>query len=346
MYQTIGYLNIPNFYLQLHHLYYPNKKQEIMVVGGSAKEHGIIMEASDKAMEKGIRADMLTLDAFQQCPEMKIILPDEKKYTDYLEKIWFLLEKFSLKNIQETYHSFFLFFPRYFNILNTLKELQNLIRSKWHLQTRIGLSPNKYMARLAGTVCPVNQIMLIDHKNANELLSHIRIEEIPELNTGDIQILKMAGIQTVHDVLNLNLHELKFFLQNKAHLLYYNYVVQLKTIQEENFIFKEIIFYQTQNDLQLIFGQVKELLQKIFINLSTRWQTINKIKLYVEYIDNINCTFTKKLPSTQSYPDLIQLLSSTFHKLTRRVRIKKIGLYTFYSQYKQNDLAHIQAFAM
>ena len=334
MYKTICYLTIPSIYWQIHTLFFPGQKGKPVVIGGSVQNYGIVIETCPLAYKKGIRPGMLSLHARNLVHDIQIIPPDQENYSCFIKKIISMMENFSLKWIGNSYNSFFLFLPDYFNLLSTVKELQYDIKHKWSLNTQVGLSDNKYMARLAGGLSAVNEILHIDKNNASKILSDTNIKHIPELTKDDISKLNMVGINTIHDLFRLNLYHLRFFLGDKGELLYYNYICQIKTVGEtDNFTYEEIFFYNTSNNFKVITDTLKKRAVIILHDLEKKDSTImiNKIKVYIEYIDNKNLMLTKKIPEKNNIRAGIKYISFILYKFKRRVRIKKVGLYFFHT---------------
>ncbi len=334
MYKAICYLTIPSFYRQINTLFSPHTKNKPVVIGGSPQNYGIVMETSSSAYKCGIRPGMLSTHACTIMPDLKIIPPDQENYSYFIKKIINMMDNFSLKWTGNSYNAFFLFLPDYFNLLSIVKEIQYDIRHKWSLNTQVGLSDNKYVARLASRLSSANELLHIDKNNASKILSDTNIEHIPELTNDDLNKLNMAGINTINDLFGMDLYYLRFFLGDKGELLYYNYICQIKTVRDvDNFTYEEIFFYNTSNNLKTIINTLKKRTVIILHDLEKKDRTImiNKIKVYIEYIDNKNLMLTKKLPGKNNIKESTRYLSSIFHKFKRRVRIKKAGLYFFHT---------------
>ncbi len=334
MFNSICYLTIPSFYWQIHALFYPKDADKPVLIGGSTQNYGIVMETSPAAASAGIRPGMLSFHARSLLPDIEIIPPDEENNDSFIKKIRNIIERFSVKWIQDKYNSFLLFLPDYFNLLSTVKEIQYDIRSKLNLNTQAGLSDNKYMARLAGRLSGPGELLHVDKTNAAKILSRANIEDIPELTENDIDKLHLAGISTIHDLFGLDLYHLRFFLGDKGEMLYYNYICQVKTVRDKgNFFYDEIFFYNTCNDLKAMIDKIKKNVRGILHEkLKQDDIMINRIKIYMEYVDNKDYILTKKIKGKNNPNAVIRHIASLLQKFTRRVRIKKIGLYFFHTQ--------------
>ena len=334
MFKSICYLTIPSFYWQINALFYPENTEKPVLIGGSTQDHGIVMETSPAAASAGIRPGMLSFHARNLLPDVEIIHPDEETYDYFIKKIKNIIEKFSVKWVQEKYNSFLLFLPDYFNLLSTVKEIQYDIRKKLNFNTQAGLSDNKYMARLAGRLSGPNELLHVDKNNAAKILSSAGIEHIPELTGKEIEKLHLAGADTIHDLFGLDLYHLRFFLGDKGEMLYYNYICQVKTMRDKNnFFYNEIFFYNTCNDLKAMIDKVKKNVRRILHEkLKQDDIMINRIKIYMEYVDNKDYILTKKILGKNSTNAIIRHIASLLQNFTRRVRIKKIGLYFFHTQ--------------
>ncbi|MBN1897975.1 MAG: hypothetical protein JW827_04290 [Spirochaetes bacterium] len=318
--------------MQIYSLFFPKEKK--LLVGGQPEHYGIVMEVSREAALKGVRENMLTLDARNLIPEIQIIPPDVRRGDYFLKKIIKAIDNFSLKWVQDRYNSFYLFLPDYFEFTATLKKMQNLIRFDLGISTQIGVSSNKHMARLAGSVGKTKEILYINRQNASAVLKDINIEWLQELNRTDIEKLNLAGIRSIDQLFDLDLYKLRFFLGEKAEVIYYNYICQLKTIRDAtDFVYEEIIFYNTVNNLKIVLERIKAKLKGIFLILTGHHMSFNRAKIYIEYVDDKNYIFSKKIKKPDPCKELIGYISSHLYRTSRRVRVKKIGLFVFYNNY-------------
>lgn len=331
MIKKICYLKIPSFYWQIQCLFFPELKKKPVVIGGSVKNYGIVMEVSPLAEQGGIRPGMLSIYARGLLPDVKFIAPDHQHYEQFLKKIINIMDNFSVKLIKDTYNAFFLFLPDYFHLISTVKEIQHLIFSKYSINIQAGLSDNKYVARLAAQLTAYGDMLYIDKNNALKVLSHSKIENIYELTEDEIKKLKLAGINTISDLFQLDLYQLRFFLRDKGDLLYYNYISHVKTVREtDKFIYEEILFYNTINQLPLIMTIVKVRIKCLLNYMIKKNVSIFKCKVYIEYVDNKHYIYTRKLKKRNFMKEIISTVSSLLNQTRRRVRIKKMGFYFFY----------------
>ncbi len=332
MVKKICYLKIPLFYWQMQCLFFPELKKKPVVIGGSVKNYGIVMEVSPLAVQSGIRPGMLSVYARQLLPDVVFIPPDSQHYEQFLKKIINIMDNFSVKLIKDTYNAFFLFLPDYFHLISIVKEIQYLIFLKYSINTQAGLSDNKYVARLAAQLTAYRDMLYIDKNNALKVLSLAKIEDIYELTEDEIKKLKLAGVNTISDLFELDLYQLRFFLGDKGELLYYNYISQVKTVREtDKFIYEEVLFYNTVNQLPLIMTIVEVRIKHLLNHIIKKTINISKCKVYIEYVDNKNYIYTRKLKKKKFMKEIISTISFLLNQTRRRVRIKKMGFYFFYT---------------
>ena len=95
----------------------------------------------------------------------------------------------------------------------------------------------------------------------------------------------------------------------------------------------EIFFYNTCNNFKTVIKTMKRRTISILRDLEKRDRDIiiNKVKVYIEYVDDKNYILTNKLPGRNSIKAAVRYVSSLLYKFKRRVRIKKIGLYFFHT---------------
>ncbi|MDD5067431.1 MAG: hypothetical protein PHF84_10350 [bacterium] len=322
-YRIIGYLKVPDFYLQLHSLFYREGPDEAVVIGGSVREYGVVLESSPAACRRGVRSGMLCSAAKAIDPSIRIVPPDTKNYDHFVKKIIDIISDFSLKCIKDRYDSFYLFLPDYFFLEPTIRQIQERVRMKLHLRTQTGISVNKCMARLAAAMARLDQIFQVDAKNVHEAFQGQTVDRIEELNLEQRNKLKLAGIRFLHQLLPLSLNELRFLLEEKAETVYHNYIALLKTTKEEDrFIYDEIIFHNARNNRR----SMKEAVSDRMEQLLRAFPRIEKLKILVGYIDNKDYIFSKKIGGPVTSRMLTGCLMKLVDRMKRRVRIRRIKI--------------------
>ncbi|MBU1076387.1 MAG: hypothetical protein KKH98_03790, partial [Spirochaetes bacterium] len=177
----ICYLKIPLIYTQINSLFHPQLKGEPVIIGGGPEEYGIVMEASFPARKRGIRSGMLSSHARQILPAVQFMPPDNIHYEQFIKKIMQIADGFSVKLIKDAYNAFYLFLPDYFHLTRAVSEFQYEIYSKLNIHTMVGLSDNKYVARLAAELAGFNGMLHIDKTNADAVFSDVNVDLIQEL---------------------------------------------------------------------------------------------------------------------------------------------------------------------
>lgn len=323
MHKIISYLLIPDFHLQLHCLYYPADRRIPLLIGGSADEYGLVLEASGKAREQGLRPGMRCSDAAVRCPGIKIASPARERYSDYSSRILRITASFSLKSRKDLYNSFYLFLPDYFHRTETIRRIQKEIKNKLGLSTRMGVSVNQRSARLAALAAAPDQALFLDRQNAANVFKGRPVSMIRELDAGQEEKLRMAGVRTIPDLLNLGLDDLKFILGASGPALYRNYLEQLKTVRDEDpFLSEEIFLCNAENDPAVLKKRVSEAVKELL----ARSPSICRMRIRAEYVDHRCLFWTGRAEREMTEQSLVQILMRVLLARRRRVRVRKLRI--------------------
>lgn len=177
------------------------KNKPVIVCGDPERRAAIVLAASPEAKSFGIKTAMPLWEAKALCPEVVIAQPHMQKYIDYSLKITEIAYKYTplyenysideifldLKGTQYLYGS-----PR--QIAFTF---QQEVRQKTGIATCIGISYNKFMAKMA--------LDVEAKKNANGIAYWSREEGLEKLHSLPIQAMFMVGSRMARNFRNMGI---------------------------------------------------------------------------------------------------------------------------------------------
>lgn len=201
--RKILHVDLDAFYASCEELDYPHLKGKPLVVAGRS-ERSIITTANYEARKFGIHSAMPIFMAKKLCDHL-IIMPMRRgrylqkskevfeilsSYTDIIEKV----------SIDESY----LDMTGKNLDLNYLKAMQNNILKNSGLNVSIGLSFNKFLAKLASDWNKPRGIKIINKEEVPEILMDLDIRKIHGIGKKSEERLRNIGINKVRDLYLLN----------------------------------------------------------------------------------------------------------------------------------------------
>ncbi|WP_033159684.1 DNA polymerase IV [Mycoplasmoides alvi] len=189
------------------------KGKPIIVVGRHRKS--VVSCANYKAREFGITSAMPVSIALKKCPNVKLINADFQKYSKASDSF----KNFLIQNISPFVEDFsidecFIDVTNYVNsfdkAVDFAKELQLLIQNKLNLSASIGISNNKFLAKMATEMNKPMGITLLLQCDVKEKVWPLPISKMLWIGSSIEKKLLSLGIKTIGDLANwkkLNLLE-------------------------------------------------------------------------------------------------------------------------------------------
>ncbi|MCW3083800.1 MAG: nucleotidyltransferase/DNA polymerase involved in repair [Bacteroidetes bacterium] len=161
-----------------------------------------IIAPSIEAKKKGIKTGMRLNEAILLCPDLVPLETNPARYRDFHTKIIKVLKKYSNdvipKSIDEAIvnlHNYKLVHDDMISVAKKIKQDIHTEVGDW-LKCSIGIAPNAFLAKLASDVQKPDGLTIIDHDNIDNVLSKMRLKDLPGIAGNMAERLQAAGIQT------------------------------------------------------------------------------------------------------------------------------------------------------
>ena len=183
-----------------------NLKGFPVIVSGNINSRSVVCTCSYEARKYGIRSSMATKVAYKLCPNGVFIYPRLDYYRIISEQIRKILYTFTDKvemfSLDEAYLDITV---NKLNISDSIK-LGQLIKDKIYkelkLTSSVGISFNKFLAKIASDYDKPNGLTIINLNNFEEKLNNLQLKDI--FGIGKITLKKLNNIG-VYDVKSLKL---------------------------------------------------------------------------------------------------------------------------------------------
>lgn len=203
-----------------------------VVVAAYATDRGCVLAASREAKQLGIFTGMRVLEAKQRTSKLVVLQPDSDKYRFINKQLRSLVSCYTdvveVKSIDEMYVSFqhSLTLDRFIKQTGSAKaamlavatEIKERIRTEigeW-LTVSIGISTNRYLAKIASSYQKPDGLTLIDASNIDVILDSLALEELSGIKVGIGSRLRLCGITSSRSLYEASIQQLRLALHSKV----------------------------------------------------------------------------------------------------------------------------------
>ncbi len=223
--RVILHCDMNGFYASVELLDRPDLKDVPMAVCGNPENrHGIILAKNEPAKQFGIVTAETVWQARKKCPGLKLVRPHHDKYKEYSDKInqiylqyTDMVEPFS---IDESWLDVTASRRLFGNGVNIADILRNRIRNELGLTLSVGVSYNKFFAKMGSEYRKPDATTEITRENFRSLLWNKPVGEMFFVGWATAEKLSQLGIRTIGDLGRANPKALEALLGKQGPLLH------------------------------------------------------------------------------------------------------------------------------
>lgn len=214
----ILHIDCDAFYASCEELRNPKLKDKAIAVGGLSNK-SIITTANYKARQYGIHSAMPVFMARELCPNLILIPVDHKYYRQKSKEVFDIIRPFGeileQVSIDEAYLKI-----NSNNPLSLAQKIQNEVYNKTKIGVSIGVSYNKFLAKLASDWNKPKGIKEISREDLPEILLDLDISKVHGLGNHGVEKLQKIGIYKISDLMKLDLSYLKNAFGKQGEYIY------------------------------------------------------------------------------------------------------------------------------
>lgn len=201
----IAHIDMNCFYASVEEKYNPSLKgKPLAVAGEEIKRHGIIVTSNYEARNKGIKTTMRVGEAKKLCPTLKIVSPNFARYQKESKKVFSLiktyLKKIEIVSIDEAYIDL----TEEENPIKKIYYIQKKIYEDLKLPSSVGVSYNKFFAKMASNMKKPKGFTIINKKNYQKLLYEMEVGKMHGCGKSGAKKLNEQGIYKIKDLAEAN----------------------------------------------------------------------------------------------------------------------------------------------
>lgn len=222
------HIDVNNAFLSWEAIYRLNKGDtldirtiESAVAGDPKKRTGVILAKSPLAKAKGVKTGESIYEAKKKCPNIKLYPPHHDFYEFQSNKMRELLMDFSDVIEQFSIDEYFIeHIPLFGDYMTNAKNIQQKIYEALGFTVNIGISDNKYLAKIASDFEKPNKIHTLFKSEIKEKLWPLDIRDMFLLGPQSAKKLKAIGINTIGKLANTDVNILIKHLKSHGEELY------------------------------------------------------------------------------------------------------------------------------
>lgn len=170
----------------------------IAVVGGSGRT--VITTSSYEARAKGVKTGMAVWEAKRACPELIIVVGDNKKYQYISTEINRIFRDYTPEveafSIDESWLDVTRSLSIYGSAADIAHKIKSRIRHQFNITCSIGIAPNKLLAKLASDMEKPDGLTILRPEDVPRVLENMPVQELCGIGKKMQQHLNMMNIYT------------------------------------------------------------------------------------------------------------------------------------------------------
>ena len=248
-------------------------------------------------------------DARKLCPNIKILKPDMVKYQEESKRIFDLVRQYTEKVEVISVDEAYIDLSDFSEPIKAIATIQRIIYKQLGMPSSVGVSFNKFFAKMGSDFKKPLGFTIINKKNYKETLWNLDVGEMHGCGKAATKKLKKLGINTIGDVAKANeviLHSVLGIqglrlkqCANGEDNRELKYTVERKSIGNSKTFVQDLI---EEDDIS---NEIKKLSKKVSNRAQTRDYVGNNISIIIKFNDFKSITRSKKIPEYINQPDKI-----------------------------------------
>lgn len=220
MKRIILHLDMDAFFASVEQMDNPQLKGKPVIVGGIG-ERGVVSTCSYEARKFGVHSAMPGFMARQKCPDAIFLPVRMKRYKEISNKIFRLLSQYTNKIEPLSIDEAFLDISEHGkNYLSVAHKIKKDILKKTGLTVSVGVSYNKFLAKLASDWNKPDGLKIITKDMVPDILMPLTIDRIYGIGKKSVQKLNAMGVYTIEDLSKWPIDFLKNFFGKQGEEIY------------------------------------------------------------------------------------------------------------------------------
>ncbi len=198
----IIHIDIDAFYASVEELDNPSLKGKPLAVGGLS-DRGIVATVNYPARRYGIHSAMPIFMARALCPSLIVVKSNREKYLKKSKEVFNIIADYSRNMEKVSIDECYIDLSHSNEPVNLAMDLKRRILKETGLTVSMGLSYNKFLAKIASDWKKPDGFMIISDSDMPEILYKLDINKVHGLGEMSQEKLRKIGINTIEDLMGL-----------------------------------------------------------------------------------------------------------------------------------------------
>jgi len=251
-----------------------------IIIGGLPYQQEPVYDASQEALECGVKRGMPVREAYSLCPQGLFLPLAKEKYTDAFVAILTLLTDYSPVVQAGTLGSAFIDLHYEPNEVQFINEIRQSIEEQIHLHPSLSIASNKFVAWVASQLAISGEVIAIAEGDERGVVKDLPVSLLP-VSSGTLRQLELLGIHQIGQLASLPLEamNLKFGSEGRKLWELSNGIDRSRLIpwSKSPTLKEQICFEPPANSGSQLLAGSDELLSRLSWQLKERWQCCQRL---------------------------------------------------------------------
>jgi DNA polymerase-4 len=253
-----------------------------IIIGGLPYQRKPVYDASQEALEYGVKQGMPLREAYSLCPQGLFLPLNEKKYANAFTDILTLLTDYSPVVEARTPGSAFIDLSYEQDELQFVKELGQLTEECFRLHPSVSIASAKFVAWVAAIGAKPGQPVIIPEGKERNFLKGLPVSLLPT-SSKTLRELELLGIYQMGQLANLPLEAVSLEFGNEGKQVWElsNGIDRATLIPWGDIpVLKEQIYFEpAAESVGQLLGKADEVLSRLSLQLKERWQCCHQLTM-------------------------------------------------------------------
>ncbi len=222
--RAIIHIDMDAFYASVEQRDNPELKGKPVIIGGSVESRGVVSTASYEARKYGVHSAMPMAEAHRLCPNGVYLPVDMQKYRLVSHQIMDIFHRFTPEVEAISLDEAFLDVTASQKLFGTAeeigREIKRLIKTELNLTASVGLSYNKFLAKLASDMDKPDGFYQIGPEELESKVWPLPVRRMMGVGGKTAQLLEGMGVRTIGQLAKMNMGLLEHILGKQGIMMY------------------------------------------------------------------------------------------------------------------------------
>ena len=294
--RKILHVDMDAFYASIEMRDHPEWANQPLVIARHPHEtggRGIVATCNYKAREYGIHSAMPALQAYQLCPHAIFVKGNMAYYRQVSQEIHQIFKRYTdliePLSLDEAYLDVTQNKVKEPSALKLAQQIQTAIKQETQLTASVGVSYNKFIAKIASDFHKPNGITLVTPQESQAFLLQLPLKDFHGVGKKTLAQFEAMGVRNGQDLYQLSYEDLVTHFGKMGHSLYYKvrgvYSSPVKPYRDRKSIGVERTFYSFLTQEEEVFNQLQALSGEIHRRLKAKDLLCQRVTLKIRYDD-------------------------------------------------------------